>query len=150
LTNTKENNEILSRRNSWTQLNGLGLTFILVSIIFYFISSTTTLTTVFYVTAIAILTIVFTNYVNNFEVKFYESHMTVEYKFIRRLKTINYFAIEKVEFVSTAKSPTRLRIVYLDNKYGRHDLEIIRHDNELVHFVETKLKPIVMTNNFTS
>lgn len=100
-------------------------------------------------TVIAIVTMGLNNYVNNFKADFYENYMTVEYRFGKRFKSISYKAIEKADFVSTGKSPTRLRVVYLDNKYGRHDIEIIRHDEEFMEFVETKIKPIVRTNNFT-
>ena len=124
------------------------MTFLLVGLIAYIFSSTFTLTSLSIIISIALVTIGLNNYVYNFKADFYEDYMTVEYRFGKRFKTIIYKTIEKADFVSTAKSGTRLVIVYLDIKYGRHHIEILGHDKELMEFVETKLKPFVKTNNF--
>lgn len=148
--NPQSNNitPILTKRISWFELNGLGLTSILVGLILYILSSTFTFISMSILIAIGLMFIGLYNYVYNFKADFYDDHMTVEYRFGKRFKTINYKTIEKAEFASTAKSGTRLLVVYLDNHYGRHDIEFLGSDKELIEFVETKIKPIVKTNNF--
>lgn len=139
---------ILSRQNTWFQINGFGLVLMLVGIFAYVFISDFTLGGVAIIIAFGIVIIGLYNYEYNLTANFYDDYMTVEYNLGKRYKIIKYKTIEKAKFITTAKSGTWLSIVYLDNKYGRHEISILGPDKELMEFVETKLKPIVRTNNF--
>ncbi len=139
---------ILTRQNSWFQLNGFSLLLIMLTLVVDLINWTFDLKVLSMVTTLSILIAAVTNYTGNFLITFYENHMTVEYKLIKRFKTIPYSTIKKAEFVFTPKTGTRLSIVYFDELYLKHSISLFRQDKELADFVKTRLQPIVKTNKF--
>ena len=139
---------VLTRQNSWFQLNGFSLLLIILTLVVDLINWTFDLKVLSMVTTLSILIVAYTNYTGNFLIIFYKNHMTVEYKFINRFRTIPYNTIKKAEFIFTPKTGTRLSIVYFDELCLKHSISLFRQDKELTDFVETKLHPIVKTNKF--